>query len=80
MPKKLTDKDRILAFAFRATTEDLVDAIAVLKAAHAAKVSGAGLPKPVAATKKRTRKRTPRPAEQQVTAATAGGGTDGSSV
>lgn len=45
MPKKLSDKDRILAFAFRATSEDLVDAIAVLKAAHAAKAGGKGMPR-----------------------------------
>lgn len=47
MPKKLTDKDRLLAFAFRASTEELYDAISLLKAAHAAKVDGRGTPRPV---------------------------------
>lgn len=47
MPKKLSDKDRLLAFAFRASTEELVDAIALLKAAHSAKAGGKGTPRPV---------------------------------
>lgn len=45
--KKLTDKERILNFAFTATTEELYDAICVLKAAHAAKAGGKGQPRPV---------------------------------
>lgn len=54
MPKKLTDKDRILAFAFKADAAELSDAIGVLKAALAAKTSKpraprtASKPKPVA--------------------------------
>jgi citrate lyase beta subunit len=55
MPKTLTDKDRLLNFAFRATTEELVDAISVLKAAHAAKVGGA-------APRRTASKRAARPA------------------
>lgn len=56
MPKKLTDKERILNFAFTATTEELYDAICVLKAAHAAKAGGKGAPRPVkpAATRRPT--------------------------
>lgn len=61
MPKALSDKDRILAFAFRATTEELSDAIAVLKAAHAAKVGGKGAPRPVKAAPRRS-SGTPTPA------------------
>lgn len=52
--KKLTDKERILNFAFTASTEELYDAICVLKAAHAAKSGGKGQPKPVA-SRARTR-------------------------
>lgn len=57
MPKALTDKDRILAFAFRAEVKDLEDAKKVIDAAIRAKKGGstprkravsrtAGLPKP----------------------------------
>lgn len=44
MPKKMSDRDRLLAFAFRATAEELEDAIGVFKAALRAKPS-AGTPR-----------------------------------
>lgn len=40
MPKQLTDKDRILAFAFRAGVPELEEAAAVINAALRAKKGG----------------------------------------
>lgn len=42
--RKISDKDRLLSFAFTATTEQLEDAISVFKAALRAK-QGVGAPR-----------------------------------
>lgn len=44
MSKKMSDKDRLLAFAFRATADELEDAIGVFRAALSAKRGGAKKP------------------------------------
>lgn len=53
MPKQLSDKDRILAFAFRAGVPELEEAAAVINAALRAKKGAGRADKPARTSKPR---------------------------